>query len=574
MKSPPEQIDRGTMSTVGISFGSPTSGQGFDVSSTVSQIIANLQAVETPWNTQLTALQSQDTALTSIGTDLSTLSSALEPLTGFSGVLSQKEGSSSDTDVLSLTSAASDAVAGSYTVTVNDLAQTSSYYSTAIATSDVLGTGGTLVLSIGGVAQTITIDSSNDSLATLAAAINAGDYGVTASVITTGTGEELSLVSNTSGAAGQITVGGSLTDSTTGSAVSFTQGQSGQDASLTVDGVPVTSASNTITGAIPGVTFQLVSAAPDTAVQVEITNDNSSVESAVSSFVSAYNTVIGDLNTQEGDDASGNPEPLFGNPTIATLQEDLQSALTFNQAANAVGTTSSISTSDTLAGSLSIAVGGGSATTVSVPSGGTLSSLATAINSANLGVTASVITAGTAATLSLTDATSGSAGAITVNAANLTDSTTGSAVTFGSSQSNAITSLTQLGISVNNDGTLSLDNDTLDSILDSNYQDVINFLEPSGGYTSFGGNFTNVLNNLGTGDPDDVLSLALSTDSSNESQLNTNISNENAYISAQQSQLTTELNEANYTLEAIPTQIDEINELYSAFTGYNENPNG
>ena len=338
--------------------------------------------------------------------------------------------------------------------------------------------------------------------------------------------------------------------------------------------MPVTSASNTITGAIPGVTFQLVSAAPDTAVQVEITNDNSSVESAVSSFVSAYNTVIGDLNTQEGDDASGNPEPLFGNPTIATLQEDLQSALTFNQAANAVGTTSSISTSDTLAGSLSIAVGGGSATTVSVPSGGTLSSLATAINSANLGVTASVITAGTAATLSLTDATSGSAGAITVNAANLTDSTTGSAVTFGSSQSNAITSLTQLGISVNNDGTLSLDNDTLDSILDSNYQDVINFLEPSGGYTSFGGNFTNVLNNLGTGDPDDVLSLALSTDSSNESQLNTNISNENAYISAQQSQLTTELNEANYTLEAIPTQIDEINELYSAFTGYNENPNG
>jgi flagellar hook-associated protein 2 len=574
MKSPPEQIDRGTMSTVGISFGSPTSGQGFDVSSTVSQIIANLQAVETPWNTQLSALQSQDTALTSIGTDLSTLSSALEPLTGFSGVLSQKEGSSSDTDVLSLTSAASDAVAGSYTVTVNDLAQTSSYYSTAIATSDVLGTGGTLVLSIGGIAQTITIDSSNDSLATLAAAINAGDYGVTASVITTGTGEELSLVSNTSGAAGQITVGGSLTDSTTGSTVSFTQGQSGQDASLTVDGVPVTSASNTITGAIPGVTFQLVSAAPDTAVQVEITNDNSSVESAVSSFVSAYNTVIGDLNTQEGDDASGNPEPLFGNPTIATLQEDLQSALTFNQAANAVGTTSSISTSDTLAGSLSIAVGGGSATTVSVPSGGTLSSLATAINSANLGVTASVITAGTAATLSLTDATSGSAGAITVNAANLTNSTTGSAVTFGSSQSNAITSLTQLGISVNNDGTLSLDNDTLDSILDSNYQDVINFLEPSGGYTSFGGNFTNVLNNLGTGDPDDVLSLALSTDSSNESQLNTNISNENAYISAQQSQLTTELNEANYTLEAIPTQIDEINELYSAFTGYNENPNG
>jgi flagellar hook-associated protein 2 len=562
------------MSTVGISFGSPTSGQGFDVSTTVSQIIANLQAVETPWNTQLTTLQSQDTALTSIGTDLSTLSSALEPLTDFSGVLAQKEGSSSDTNVLSLTSAASDAVAGSYTVAVNTLAQTSSYYSTAIAASDVLGTGGTLVLSIGGVGQTITIDASNDSLSTLAAAINAGSYGVTASVITTATGEELSLVSNTSGAAGQITVGGSLTDTTTGKAVSFAQGQAGQDASLSVDGVPVTSASNTITGAIPGVTFQLVSAAPGTAVQVEITNDNSSVESAVSSFVSAYNTVIGDLNTQEGDDASGNPEPLFGNPTTATLQEDLQAALSFTQAANAVGTTSSIGTSDTLSGSLSIAVGSGSATTVSVPAGGTLSSLATAINSANLGVTASVITAGTSATLSLANATSGSAGAITVNAANLSDTTTGSAVTFGSPQSNAITSLTQLGVTVNNDGTLSLDNDTLDSVLDSNYQDVVNFLEPSGGYTSFGDNFTNVLSNVGNSAPDGVITLALASDSSTESQLNTNLSNENAYISSQQSLLTTELNEANYTLEAIPTQIDEINELYSALTGYNENPDG
>ena len=44
------------MGTVGISFGSPTSGAGFDVSSTVAQIVGNLKNVETPWNTQLTAL--------------------------------------------------------------------------------------------------------------------------------------------------------------------------------------------------------------------------------------------------------------------------------------------------------------------------------------------------------------------------------------------------------------------------------------------------------------------------------------------------------------------------------------
>ena len=41
------------MGTVGLSFGSPTSGAGFNVSTTVASIVANLQNVETPWKTQL-----------------------------------------------------------------------------------------------------------------------------------------------------------------------------------------------------------------------------------------------------------------------------------------------------------------------------------------------------------------------------------------------------------------------------------------------------------------------------------------------------------------------------------------
>ena len=45
-------------------------------------------------------------------------------------------------------------------------------------------------------------------------------------------------------------------------------------------------------------------------------------------------------------------------------------------------------------------------------------------------------------------------------------------------------------------------------------------------------------------------------------------------ISQQQSAITTELNEANETLQEIPEQVDEVNELYSAITGYNENTSG
>ena len=47
------------MGAVGLNFGSATSGQGFDVTSTVNQIVTNLQIVETPWKTQLTALTEQ-----------------------------------------------------------------------------------------------------------------------------------------------------------------------------------------------------------------------------------------------------------------------------------------------------------------------------------------------------------------------------------------------------------------------------------------------------------------------------------------------------------------------------------
>jgi flagellar hook-associated protein 2 len=560
------------MGTVGLSFGSPTGGAGFDVTSTVNQIVTNMQAIETPWKNQLATLQSQDTVLTSIGTDLSSLSTAMQSLTDFQGVLAEKQGSSSDTNVLELTSASTSAVAGSHTIVVQSLATTSSYVSGTISNaSDTLSSGGTLTID----GKTITIDSSNNTLASLASAINSGSYGVTANVIKDSSGSRLSLVSQTSGSSGSISVSNSLEDANTSTAVNFSQTQPGADAQLTVDGVSVSSASNTVTNAIQGVTFQLLSANPSESIQVEITNNNSDVESAVNTFVTDYNKVMGDLNTQEGNDSNGNPEPLFGSPTIATLQQALQSALTFLQPANVAASSSSIGASDTVNGTIKISVGGGTEQSIAVPGGNqTLAGLAAAINSANIGVTAAVIASGTTAILSLTNAQSGSSGTISVDSSGLADTTSGAAVTFASPQSNAINSVTQLGISVNNDGTLSLDTDTLDGVLNSNYQDVVNFFQPSGGYTSFGGNFSAVLNSLGNNASGGAVHLALQENSTNESQLNTNISNEETTINTQKTQLTTELNAANFTLTQIPQQLQQINEMYSAITGYNQNHNG
>ena len=454
------------MGTVGLSFGSASSGQGFDVASTVTQIQASEQAIETPWQNQLTALQAQDTVFSSLGTDLSTLTTSLQALTDFDGVFSEKQGSSSDTNLLSLTSASTTAVAGSHTVVISSLAQTSSDVSSAISDpSDTLS--GSLTIQ----GQTFNVDSADNdtTLASLSSAINAADIGVQASVITDSSGSRLSIVSGTSGAAGQLSITSSLSGASSGN-ITFQTGEAGQDASLTVDGVSITSPSNTVSNAIPGVTFQLLSSSsPGTQVQVQITNDTTDIGTAMSSFVSAYNAVITDINTQEGNDSSGNPEPLLGNPTLALIQNQLTQSL------------------------------------------------------------------------------------------------------FTGSASGAISNITQLGISINNDGTLTLNPDTLNSALNSNFSDVTGFLQNSG---SFGQTLSTALNNVGTQAPDGAVYLAEQQNSTQETALNADITNENSLLASQKTQLTNELNTANQILQSIPSQLNEINEIYSATTGFNENPQG
>lgn len=313
------------MSVVGINFGSATSGSGFDVDSTVSAIMTNMRAPETAWNARTKVLQAQDTALTTLGTDLSALSTALSSLTSFDGVLSSKTGATSDATVVSLTSADNTARAGTHSITVSQLAQTSSEYSSLIQYSDTLS--GSLTLQVGnGATTTIQLDSSNNTLATLAAAINQADLGITANVVTDKNGSRLSLISETSGSDGQITVGGSISDETTGSSLSFMTGQPGLDAEFTVDGLSMTSSSNTVNGAIPGVTFQILSTST-TPVQAEIVNDTSSVATSLNSFVTAYNQLVSDMTTQEGKDSTGSAEPLFGSVVLSTIQTQLASAL-------------------------------------------------------------------------------------------------------------------------------------------------------------------------------------------------------------------------------------------------------
>ncbi len=348
--------------TVGLSFGSPTSGAGFNVSSTVAEIVSNLQNVETPWKNQLTTLESQDTAISSLGTMFSNLSNDMSSLTDLQGILAQKEGSSSDTSVLELTSASSSATAGTYSVVVKSLATTANGYLDPITVASDTLTGS---ITINGKQVKVPASSTgNNTLSGLVSAINSADLGVTASVSADSTGSRLSLVSNTSGAGGTLSVTSAVTDSTTSTNLNFnTNLAAGANASLSVNGITYSEASNTVSGLIAGVTFDLLSASPNTDVQVVIANDNADVESTVNRFVTDYNSLISAINTQEGNTSSGTAEPLFGSPTLTLLQQQLLNSL---NTANPNGYLDSISANAgaTLSGSMTIATGGEAAMTV------------------------------------------------------------------------------------------------------------------------------------------------------------------------------------------------------------------
>jgi flagellar hook-associated protein 2 len=435
---------------------------------------------------------------------------------------------------------------------------------------------------------------------------------------------------------------------------------------------------------IPGVTFQLLAPSATESdnsleqVQVVIGNDNTDVESTVNQFVSDYNSLIGAMNTQEGDDTSGNPEPLFGSPTLSLLQQQLldglnaqnpngyltpvtnnlnttlsgsitlqmgsgtpanfivsssdntlsglagvinlanmgvsatvvensdgTSDLAFQSqtagSSGALSVTSNLQAisgtmltygntdpfttttpdegligggpgSDVLTGSLTVQVGSGTAATIAVPSGdATLAGLAGAINDANLGVTATPVESSNGAwSISLVSGVVGSAGALSITS-NILDTTNTTTTNLNYTSSSDIGSLTGLGISVNNDGSVTFDATSLDSVLNADYSSVVGFFQNSNGW---GQAFSAMLTNAGTGSATGILSLASGSNSNIESTLNADISKENSLISAQQTSLTAELNSANEIMQELPSQIQGVNELYSAITGYNQNTNG
>jgi flagellar hook-associated protein 2 len=245
--------------------------------------------------------------------------------------------------------------AGQITLTDNTSADYSGAFTSAAATLP----SGSFNLQVGtnsAVVIPVNSTSNTNTLTGLASYINTQNLGVTASVVTTASGAKLALIPQSSGTAGAITISNDSTGSGNGmgfpssynpaspsteNGMGFIDAVDGKDAEITVDGIPVDSASNTVTGVIPGVTLTLSgvttsgSGGTDNPVTLQISPDLSPIATDINTFVSNWNTLITAVNSGiQTNSSTGAAGALSGDTSVDFVQQQLLAAISSSMSGN------------------------------------------------------------------------------------------------------------------------------------------------------------------------------------------------------------------------------------------------
>jgi flagellar hook-associated protein 2 len=183
-----------------------------------------------------------------------------------------------------------------------------------------------------------SVDPAKDSIHSVLSEINTSNAGVTATYdSSSGT---ISLAADNSGSANDIVLGSADDTSNILYALKLSSSNppvggasdtySGTDAQYSINGgSTVTSSSNIITGAIPGMTVNLSGAGQTT---ISVASDTQGITEAVQTFTDAFNKVMTDIQTQLTTAAVQNPTTgdemfqgsLSNNSTLETLKEKLE----------------------------------------------------------------------------------------------------------------------------------------------------------------------------------------------------------------------------------------------------------
>lgn len=312
---------------------SPGIGSGLDIRSLVDSLVrAEGEPAVNRLNRQEAKLQAQLSALGSVKSALSSFKSALAKLTDIGSF--QKRSVTSSNEELFSVSVAGKPVAGSYDIEVEQLAQTHKLASAALAEASSAVGKGVLTFQFGDPArpaQSITIDDSNNSLTGLRDAVNAANIGVRASIIKGDAGFQLVFSAENAGTDNSLLISAEedpLSPGLNDFVQNLTETSAARDAIIHVDGIKVSSATNTITDAIAGVSINLKKAEAGTTASLNVKQDKSSATSAVEGFVNAFNSLVGTVNQLSGYDAETRQAGvLIGDSTLRSVMGQIRSTL-------------------------------------------------------------------------------------------------------------------------------------------------------------------------------------------------------------------------------------------------------
>lgn len=333
-------------------------GSGLDVDGLVTQLVqAESEPTEFRLNSQEGFLSAELSAYGTLKSALATLQAATGRVRSAS-TFEQRSVQLSSTEAIDVT-ASSRAPIGSFNVEVTQLAESHSLVSGAFTSEDdVVGTGsltirfGTTDYAVGtdtynGFALneesstfTLLLDSSNNSLSSVRDAINDADANVSAAIVDDGSGFRLLITGSEPGGENSLEISvvdddANDTDATGLSALSFNAGAhhleqtvAASDAVLTLNGLSITHGSNTVTGAVDGLTFNLKQTTSE-AVSLSIRKDDSAIKSAINEVVNgfrAYNSVANQLSRFDESTSRGNI--LLGDGTLRTVSSRIRQVLT------------------------------------------------------------------------------------------------------------------------------------------------------------------------------------------------------------------------------------------------------
>lgn len=320
-------------------MGSPITLSGFndiDFSQILTLIMTQESRPLEALQNRQSALQTRSNTFGTLASKVSALQTAASRLSTTADLTAQTATSSNAANVTA--EAGTGAQNGRYDVVVNSLARaqvTASATTAPDADSTVVASGGTLVLN--GVTVTL---SGAVTLRGLADAINAtsnpparasviqsgpSSYRLVLSAVETGTANAFTVTNNLTGGTG-IAFGDADSDGVSGDSAADNAVQA-SDASLTVNNIAVTSTTNTIANAVPGVTLNLLREAPGSTIAIDVLNDATALKDRLRSFVTQYNDLLKFTNDQGKSAANGDTTSIGRDPLLRQLRDQIRSSV-------------------------------------------------------------------------------------------------------------------------------------------------------------------------------------------------------------------------------------------------------